>query len=332
MEYVEIETPLGLESLTAQALTAGGLKVMSIGKQHLQTDTFAPFMHDLRGAIAVYRVLAFPVTRPKALLGHEHFKRLIRLVKDVKASYVFQTLKLSAAGEDSTVMQRLRHEIATAVGLEADQNGGDMLIRVRPSAARTAWEVLIRTTPRPLATREWRTNNMEGALNACVAYGMASLCQLTERDTLLNVCCGSGTLLVESQPFAVQHRFGVDNAAYALAYAQQHLQNGHADALLVCADATALPFAKETFSAFLGDLPFGQLVGDARANERLYPAILQEMWRVARRGARAVLITHAIRTMEQSLGRVATLWKTERVLMTSLNGLHPRLYVLVKQP
>jgi 23S rRNA G2445 N2-methylase RlmL len=331
LDYVEIETPLGLEDITAQELKARGLKVVNVDKQRVQTEAFTPFMNRLKGAIAIYQVLVFPVARPKALLGHEHFKRLARTVSEVKETGAFQTLRLSAAGEESTVMQRLRDEIASAAGLTVDQNGGDMLVRVRPSASRTSWEVLIRSTPRPLATRAWRTHNMEGALNACVAYCMANLCQLTAQDTLLNVCCGSGTLLIESLSFDVRRRIGVDNATHALEYAQRHLENAQGVASLVQADVTQLPFPKGAFSAFLGDLPFGQLVGDAKTNEHLYPAILREMWRVGRDSARAVLVTHAIRTMEQSLMRVAPLWKTERVIMTSLNGLHPRLYVLVKQ-
>ena len=39
-----------------------------------------------------------------------------------------------------------------------------------PARGGDGWETLVRTTPRPLATRYWRVCNYEAALNATVAH------------------------------------------------------------------------------------------------------------------------------------------------------------------
>ncbi|MEZ4618372.1 MAG: hypothetical protein R2867_23045 [Caldilineaceae bacterium] len=62
-----------------------------------------------------YRVLTFPVSRPKALLAHENFTRLVTSVHQLRqqlpAGY-FRTFALNAAGADSPVFQQLTAQLA----------------------------------------------------------------------------------------------------------------------------------------------------------------------------------------------------------------------------
>src|SRR5262249_39019682 len=70
----------------------------------------------LRAVVAVYLVRAFSVPRPRGLLGHQHFEALLALIATVRKLHppdAFRTLRLSAAGEDSAVLTRLKTDLAT---------------------------------------------------------------------------------------------------------------------------------------------------------------------------------------------------------------------------
>jgi 23S rRNA G2445 N2-methylase RlmL len=88
-----------------------------------------------------------------------------------------------------------------------------------------------------------------------------------------------------------------------------------------------LPFADGCCDALCADLPFGHLVGSHEENVVLYPAMLREAARVARRGASLVVITHEVRLMTAVLAKIEE-WRVETVLRVTLGGLHPRIFLL----
>ncbi len=293
-------------------------------------------LNQLRSVIAIYEVHHFDIPRPKALLGHQHFTRLTLLIQKIQCRFPsdsFQSLTISAAGSQSTVMQRLKDELAQATQLIRDDNKGDLWIRLkRPPKKQTGWEVLIRTTPRPLATRDWRIQNMEGALNATVAHAMIRISEPAHDDSCINIGCGSGTLLIEHQLYqSPKWLVGIDIDHKSINYTQINLKEiGNHAIELIYGDATEAPFPNQTFDKLYADLPFGQSIGSHDENQHLYPSILQEAWRVAKSNAVFMVITHEIRLMNTIL-KSSKLWKIEQERMITLRGLHPRIYKLRKQ-
>jgi tRNA (guanine6-N2)-methyltransferase len=284
---------------------------------------------DLQTVTTVYTVASYPVPRPKALLGHQHFQILLSQIQRVLSMrFEFRTFFLSAAGSESSVMQRLKEEIGEATGLLHGEENGDLLIRLR--RAKDGWETLIRITPRPLATRAWRVCNFEGALNAAVAHTMALLAQPTPDDVYLNLACGSGSLLIERLR-AVQPRIalGCDISDEVLRCARENLDAAGKSAHLFRADVGRLPLPDNSVDSLAADLPFGQLVGTHTQNKVLYPALLREAARVARPNATLILITHELRLLETLLSE-SQVWSTQNVLRVTFGGLHPRIYVLRK--
>jgi precorrin-6B methylase 2 len=290
----------------------------------------------LKSAISVYLALSFAIPRPRALLGDQHFRRLhegIRQVLGLGGQDVFHTFYLSAAGKDSSVLNRLKSRLSEATGLQIGAQEGDLLLRLRrPPAGETGWEVLIRLTARPLATREWRVCNLEGALNASVARTMVQLTNPRPEDTYLNLACGSGTLLVERLDWGpARQTVGCDISADALDCARRNLKAAHmlgAVHLLVM-DGRALPLASDQADVICSDLPFGGLVGSHAENLVLYPHLLDECARVARPGARVVLLTHEIKLMRALLARTGE-WEVHQELQITLSGLHPCIFLLTR--
>lgn len=350
--YYEAEVAFGLEEIAHSELRLSLQRRLRL-LQPIQADSgFISFEYrgelpdllKLRTVLAVHLVQHFPIPRPKALLGHQHFQALLRQVNAVLGLWqhgVFQTLYLSAAGSESSVMKRLKDELSQHTGLKVASHEGDLLLRVRrprpeSEAPRTkeekiGWEVLARLSPRPLSTRLWRVCNFEGALNATVASAICLLSEPRPQDIFLNLACGSGSILIERLSYGPARRMiGLDLEPKALACARANLaaseyRTNRVD--LVQADACTIPLPDNSASVLCADLPFGHLVGSHAENVELYPRIFLEAGRVARPGAHLVLITHEVRLTEAVL-KTGSGWEVEKQVRVSLGGLNPHIFAL----
>jgi len=293
----------------------------------------------LSQSTSVYLFQHYDIPRPQALLGHQHMTRLLRLISTVRSLHpagTFRTFRIAAAGSHSSVFQRIKDEIAQATGLTYNEDEADLLLRVRKADVYgSGWEVLVRLTPRPLATRAWRVCNMEGALNATIASAMIEMTEPRPDDRVFNLMCGSGTLLVERlRREKVDVIGGCDQDAIALRCATDNLLAAGfvKDVDLFQLDVANLPLPDACIDMVCADLPWGQLTGSHEANRELYPKVLREAARIAAPRARAVFITHEIRLMESVLRDCADLWQVQQEVKVFQGGLHPRIYVLFKQP
>ncbi len=288
----------------------------------------------LRSIIAVYGVQYFEVPRPKGLLGNQQFGELSGAISAVIALAppgAYATLRLSAAGEDSSVLTRLKEQIAQRFGLAVAADEGDLLIRLRRARGGDGWETLVRLTPRPLATRAWRVCNWPGALNASLAHVMIALTEPAPNDIVLNVACGSGTLLIERLLAGrAQQAIGCDTDAESLDCARANLRAAGLDraARLEGWDAGAMPLETASVSMICADLPFGQLVGSHRENQEFYPRVFAEAARVAQLGARMVLLTHEVRLLERTAERFAQHWRLLDLLRVRSGGMTPAVALL----
>ncbi|MFN8529643.1 MAG: methyltransferase domain-containing protein [Anaerolineae bacterium] len=332
-----LEVVEGLERLAANELTDLFPKVQIHG---YEADASSELLFTYKGRLgslaqlrlahAVYLRESFDIPRPKALLGDSHWRRFreqIATVMALSSRGAFKTFNVSAAGSDSSVMQRIRQMIADETGLQ-DQEKGDLAIRLRPSS-NGGWETLVRLFPRPLATRAWRVCNYEAALNATAAYAMALLTEPTPEDVVVNLGSGSGSLLIERAALCpARQLIGVDHDPSLLACAAQNIHASEITSIrLLRGDMRSLPLPNQSADVLMADLPFGQNVGSHEDNVALYPAIFAEAARIARPAARFTVITHEIRLIEGLLSANRD-WAVEKTLRITLRGLHPRIYVL----
>lgn len=334
MHRCELEIADGLEALAkAELLAHFNVNPFNIEQGAIQFNYQGDLRRllELRIANAVYLRHSYDIPRPKALLGHQNFNILTGLIDAARAVMgydQYETLYISAAGSRSSVMERIKEALANATGLTCTEDGGDLLVRIRRTTS--GWDVLVRISPRPSATRSWRVCNMEGALNAPVAAAMVQLSNPQPDDTFLNLTCGSGTLMIERMAAgAAKQIIGVDNDPAALGCAMENLEAAGCahTGMLLQADAATLPLRTGSVSVICADLPFGQLVGSHAENVELYPLLLAEAARVAVPAARFVLITHEVRLMER-LATHLTNWQLEDVIRITQRGLHPRIFIL----
>lgn len=330
-EIVEGLEQFAVDELQARFGSAVAIDVEQVGAVRFRYHGHAGKLLALRSVIAVYRLHSFPVSRPKALLGHQNFHTIVGMIAQAQALHHrsdFATLHIDAAGSDSAVMIRLRDELAQSARLVPSPEKGDLHIRIRRGG--DGWDVLVRLSPRPLATRAWRVCNYEGALNATVAYAMGRLlAPPPEGGHLLNLMCGSGSLMVEWLALNKANTcFGIDCEPGALACAEQNLNaSRYADRWqLHKGDATRTPLPDGGYDFLCVDLPFGQRVGSHDDNLDLYPAVLAEAYRVAAENARLAVITHEVRLFASVVADSG--WRVDHEQRVTLRGLHPRLYLL----
>jgi 23S rRNA G2445 N2-methylase RlmL len=334
---IELEVTEGLEDLAREEVTmllpqntafirpsrAKGAVRFHVEKPHL--------LKQLNLAESIFLVEYYAIPRPKALLGDAHFKRMLKQIALAQrfSPEPMKTFYIAAAGSESSVMQRLKAEIAVHTGLQVSEKG-DLQLRILPVPDEGGWEIHCRITPRPLSSRSWRVCWFKGALNATVAQAMISLSQLKPNDTVVNLCCGSGTLLIEAGlNIAFKRIYGIEIDENRLRCATENFAASgiRNTPTLLQGDAQFIPMPNQSVNVLLADLPFGQDGTQHTQNLSLYPNVLKEAARVARTGGRFVLITHEIHLLE-SLVKISTEWKCNRTTQINQRGLHPRIYVL----
>ncbi|MBT0993641.1 methyltransferase [Cellulomonas sp. DKR-3] len=294
----------------------------------------------LRTAVAAFVVLHFDVPRPKALLSGEHLQRVVDAAYASLRVAGSSTFRFEAAGSDSSVFARLAAELAAATGLKHDEHEGELVVKVRRGARRPAtdadpgWDVLVRVGPRPLSARTWRVTDYPGAVNATIAAAMVRLAGARDDERVLNLMCGSGTLLVERLLAApAASAVGIDLADDALAAARDNLEAAGLArrASLVAADALepgAWPEGTAPADLLLADPPWGSLHGSHAAAAQVHSGLLRAAHAAAAPGARLVVLTHEVKVMEAAVRDAAGLWRAREPLRVFAKGHHPRIWLL----
>lgn len=308
---------------------------------HEVTPDLLAAVGNLRCAVAGYAVLTSPERRPSGLLATP-VTRQVRDVLDLLARQRprvrFTGLRLEAAGSETPLMHRVAEDLAALAGVPVDTDG-DLLVRVRRAqAGESGWELLIRTTPRPLATRAWRTERYPGALNATIAAAVVDEVGLA--PSVADLMCGSGTLTVERlarREVPVERGLAVDLSPDAGEATRRHLRAARlrGKVEVVTGDVLSLGLSPEppvvagSYETILCNPPWGELLGEHETNESLYAGLLDAVDRLGSPGVRAGILTHDIRRFERVLEADAR-WRVERGPQYFAKGHRPRLYLLTR--
>jgi 23S rRNA G2445 N2-methylase RlmL len=198
------------------------------------------------------------------------------------------------------------------------------------------WQVLLALTRESLHKRNLIAFGPT-TLRSTICYNMLRLADIKPGDILCDPMCGSGALPLEA---AVEWPFifslAAENHFKAMENASKNMEAVRAMAgpnQVLRADVTRLPFKQEIVDIFVTDLPFGKRIGSKIDNRTLYPSLLREMARTARRETgRAVLLTQDKKNMLRALEqyRVKPFWRKNGTVFVKVGGICAYIYCLLR--
>ncbi|HEU5331446.1 MAG TPA: methyltransferase domain-containing protein [Actinocrinis sp.] len=164
--------------------------------------------------------------------------------------------------------------------------------------------------------------------NPLIAALMVQFAKPDVGNVVYDPFCGAGTLLVEAAALDRRLRLvGSDVSAKALAAADVNRSALFPGAVLLRADATAMPLGAESVDRVVSNIPFGKRIGSHGSNIGLYPAFLGELGRVLRLDGRAVVLTDDKNLFRASVEGTRGLRLLREVKLSS-GGLHPSAFIL----
>lgn len=143
-----------------------------------------------------------------------------------------------------------------------------------------------------LHDRWYQHVHLPGALKPSVAAALVLLAQVTTTTTVLDPCCGSGTLLIEAALQGVR-TLGGDLNPLAVAAARTNARAAGITTSIHHWDATTLPVATASVDRVITNLPWGRQVSVNEALPTFYQRLFRQMRRVLAPEGRLVVLTNA---------------------------------------
>lgn len=242
----------------------------------------------------------------------------------------FKTFKITCAGSYSPEARSIAKYIQDTYQI-IEKEKADLKIHIIKSE--DVWEVGIQVTPRPLSLREYKVENMSGAMDPTIAYAVNSFCALGKAKTYLNVFSGSATLLIEAgQSYPnLEELVGFDNNKRHLSLAIQNIKKAGLIKKIKIKEADI--FDKPDFGksdAITSDLPFGMSISKDDNLEKLYGSFIKYCEGALNPNGRLVIYTSEHDTLEKVIqeSRFKITKSLELKFMTSVDAyLRPKILV-----
>lgn len=159
----------------------------------------------------------------------------------------------------------------------------------------------------PLYKRAYKQDHLPGSLKPTVAAAMLLLSGVKRGQSVLDPCCGAGTILIEAA-VAGARGVGGDQDGEAVAAAQRNAASAGVAIDVRAWDARRLPLADAAVDHAVSNLPWGRQVEVDSELEAFYRQACAEIERVVVAQGRIVILTSlphlahfATRTVEQEI-------------------------------
>jgi 23S rRNA G2445 N2-methylase RlmL len=285
----------------------------------------------LRSVSRAYVVLQHPKYNPLYLSHHKSILGdLIRMVITTNGPSAFKTFKIACAGSDSSEVREIATYVEEKFSL-VEKEEADLKIHI--AKIDEGWEIGIQITPRPLSVRDYKMNNLSGAMDPTIAYALNDLCALDTAESHLNIFSGSATLLIEaglSYPHLTK-LIGFDNNKEHLSLAMQNIKEAGLIRRIELKEKDI--FEKPdlgTFDVITSDLPFGMAISKNEDLESLYRCFVDYCQETLNKNGSLVMYTSQHEILEKILKESAfEIIKTlELKIVTSVNSyLRPKIFV-----
>jgi 23S rRNA G2445 N2-methylase RlmL len=176
-----------------------------------------------------------------------------------------------------------------------DDSAADLNVRVFIEGE-TAF-VGLRLGRRPLHEREYKKAHIAGSLKPSVAAAMLRLVGIAPGQSLLDPCCGAGTILAEAGGSGAGELgavvWGADIDMAAVSAARVNAGAAGIAASINAWDARALPIPNGSIDRIVSNLPWGRQSPISGDLALFYRDMCAEMRRILAPGGRIALLTNA---------------------------------------
>jgi len=264
------------------------------------------------------------ISNHKSILGN-----LIEIVINENKDK-FKNFKITCAGSDSPEVRSIAEYIHKNYGL-AEKEEADAKIHIIKS--NEIWEIGIQITPRPLSFRDYKIENMSGAMDPTIAYAVNSLCELERADSYLNVFSGSATLLIEAGQCypSLKQLVGFDNNKKYISLAIQNIKKAGLIKKIQLKEKDI--FDKPDlgkFDVITSDLPFGMAISKGENIENLYKSFVEYCQETLNQGGRMAVYTSEHEILEKIIlkSKLEIIKTLELRFLTSVDAyLRPKIFV-----
>ena len=172
--------------------------------------------------------------------------------------------------------------------------------------------------------------SMHPALAACIVrYAMKKRGTFTGEESILDPCCGSGTLLFERENAGHCRRLlGADIREETVQIARENGKAGKSKAGFIGKDLKKL-YLTEPVDEIYANLPFGNRVGNHKNNLELYAGLAKKLPEWLKPGAFAVLYTMEGKLLKEEVEKIPGLRILE-IRSTEAGGLKPKVFYIRK--
>ncbi|GAB3651710.1 methyltransferase domain-containing protein [Glycomyces tarimensis] len=327
----------GLEGLAAEELAQRGHRVLSVRKRRLQLASPQALAFDRPRTVDDLLLQAARTPDPGSTKADlERLRGWLGTADPEPARALLDRTDPVVCVSASISGRRTynRYDLEAVIGsVLAEGLGARFASRrggARPPANAVEWRAVLspdglllglRGSRPPLHRRAWKTASIPGTLHPPVAAAMARLAGIESAMTVLDPCCGAGTILVEAgEPAPHAHLIGGDVDPAALAASARNARHLPGIALRE-ADAARLPFPTGSIDRIVTNPAWGRQV----ATRRSFTALLAEWRRVIALDGRLVCLVSPELLHHFDTGRSG--WNVVETRQLSLAGQHPVIVV-----
>jgi tRNA (guanine6-N2)-methyltransferase len=229
----------------------------------------------LRSVLRVYVISEDKKYTPRYVANHKSIAgNLISYVLQ-NSSDDFRTHKIVCAGSDSPEVRSIAEYIQETYNLTEADDADLKFYIIKPY---DSWQVGVEITARPLSVRDYKVENMSGAMDPTIAYAVNQLANLSNACSYLNVFSGSATLLIEAglQYKNLEELVGFDNNKKHLSLAIQNIKKAGLIRKIRLHEKDMLqkPYELGTYDAITSDMPFGMSISKDEDLSELYEAFV----------------------------------------------------------
>jgi 23S rRNA G2445 N2-methylase RlmL len=336
-QLVFASTVHGLEQLAAAELTNLGYRVHSIQKRQVLLTAPEPCLADPPRTVDDLLIqIARTVDPGSTKADLQHLRSLLAAaeLRPIKSDFDRGDPVLTVSASMTGRRTYNRHDFEDAIGsIMAERLGAQYISRSggrRPPAGAAELRAVLapeglllgyRGRRPPLHRRPWKTASIRGTLHPPVAAAMARLTEIEAGMTVLDPCCGAGTILVEARELAPRTDFiGSDRNPEALAASTCNAQ--HLTGIAFANhDATRLPMPTSSIDRIVTNPAWGRQV----ATLQHFTALLAAWRRIIADDGRLVCLVPPELLSHLETGRSG--WQLVEHHQLSLSGQHPVIAV-----